>query len=1121
MKCPRCQHENPLGVRFCNECGQKLELPCPECGKTNPPGSKFCNECGHNLTPTSVPSKELSFDEKKVPESEGERKYVTVMFSDLSGYTAMSERLDPEEVKGITSSIFGEIAKVIDRYEGFVEKYAGDAVMAVFGVPRSHEDDPVRAIKTAIEIHDVVERLSPQFEEKVGQPLSMHSGINTGLVVTGEVNLEKGTHGLMGDAVNTAARILGLAKTGEIVVGPESYRQSEGYFDFEKLEPAKLKGKAEPVSVYRMISVKKRPFTVRRLSGLKAELIGRKAEMARLQETLQQLKEGKGSIVSICGDAGTGKSRLVEDLKATLDPAKVQILEGHAYAYSQNIPYFPLIDLLNRAFRIEEVDPPEKVREKVQSGVEGLLGKREHIIPFIGGLYSLSYPELEGMTPELWKYRLQDGVKTILSALAQKMPTIIFLEDLHWADNSFLELLRQTISEIQHPALVIAAYRPPFSLFTSHQESALAKNYHEMRLQDLSSSEAQDMVGSLLKTDSLPSELRRFVQDKAEGNPFYLEEVINSLIESQVLVQDDRKWRLTREISELGISSTVHGVISARLDRLEKEAKRILQEASVIGRVFLYDILKRITVIQDQVDRCLSGLERLDLIRTRSSYPELEYIFKHALTQEAVYNGLLKKERQEIHERVGVVMEQLFHDRLPEFYEALAFHFRQGRSSTKAVEYLMKAGRKSLSRCAVEESYQYYKEAFELLSQRKTKSKEEQILLVDLLNEWGATLTFKAVFEEMITLFKEHEGLAISIQDKQRLGMFYSWLGGAFHQIGQFEDSYTYLRKSLELGEMTRSQKIIGYACSWIALTCGHIGYLDEAVKCGERARDLTLDARAGLTLFDAAHGLVAAYWCTGDIRKLRDLGTELVEQGRKRSDPRCLAMGEIAFGHSHLSAGDFQSAIEFYKKALKDSIDPMLINMSKNYAGIASLANGQYQDALSLSQEVIRFSEKYGFEVFRTGALLVIGCALAATGDLGRGFDTLGSVEKIYLKMNNRWTYAGTQIFFGNLYRQIVEGKGPKSLSFMIKNLRSLIRVVPGAVRKSEEHFNKAIETAGEIGARGLLGQAYLGLGQLHKAKGRKDKARESISRAIEIFEEIEAHGFLKQAREALASLA
>ena len=1114
MKCPKCQDENPAVRKFCRKCGTKLILACPQCGFENLPDDLFCGGCGNKLS-EAVPPKGVS--DTELP---GERKHVTILFSDFSGYTAMSERLDPEEVKGITSRIFGEIAKVIDRYEGFVEKYAGDAVMAVFGVPRSHEEDPVRAVKAALEIHDLVERLSPQFEEKVGQPLSMHSGINTGLVVTGEVNLEKGTHGLMGDAVNTASRILGLAKTGEILVGYETYRQSEGYFDFEKLESAKVKGKAEPVPVYRLISVKKTPFTTRRLSGLKAELIGRKAEMARLQEAYKQLKEGKGSIVFICGDAGTGKSRLVEDFKATLDLNKVQMLESHAYAYSLNIPYFPLIDFLSRAFRIEESDPPEKIREKVQSGVEGLLGKREDTIPFIGSLYSLSYPELEGVTPELWRYKLQDGVKAILSALAQKMPTIFFLEDLHWADISFLELLRKTIAEIRHPALVIAAYRPPFNLFTSHPEGAFSRRYHEIKLQDLSSSEAQDMVGSLLKTDTLPSELRRFVQDKAEGNPFYLEEVINSLIESEVLVKDDGKWRLEREIGELGISSTVHGVISARLDRLEKEAKRILQEASVIGRVFLYDILKRITVIQDRVDKCLIGLERLDLIRTRSLHPDLEYIFKHALTQEVVYNGLLRKERQEIHERIGLVMEQLFCDRLPEFYETLAFHFSQGQSAGKAVKYLMKAGSKSFSRCAAEESYQYYKKAFELHSLRTAKNEEEKVLLIDLLNEWALPVMWRGAFSEVIELFKTYEGVAESIGDLEKLGMFYSVLGVALTEREQFTEAYSYQRKGLDLGEKTENPKVTGHACFRLAITCAYLGYTEEAVKYGERARGISRDPRADLPLHRVYTGLSTAYRVRGDVRNLRELGEALLDEGRKTSDPRSLASGELALGESHMCAGNFQAAIKNFKTALRVSIDPLFIQSSTLLLGSAYLLNDQYQDALPLTQDVMRFSEKYGFELFGTLALGLTAFLLAATGDLGRGLEIAGRVEKTYLDTNNRWAYANTQIGLGKLYLQIVESKGRKSLSFMAKNLRSLIRAVPGAAKKSEEAFNKAIEIACEIGARSLLGQAYLGLGQLHRAKGRKGKAREIISRANEIFEEIEADGFLKQARKALASL-
>ncbi len=373
MKCPKCQTENPEEWKFCRECGENLLLVCPRCEHKNLPGDKFCGECGIKLEETVEAKIET-------PQSEGERKHVTVLFSDMSGYTAMSERLDPEDVKEITSRIFDEISKVIDKYGGFVEKFVGDAVMALFGVPKAHEDDPVRAIKAAIEIHKLVENTSPQLEDKIGQPLSMHSGINTGLVVTGEVKLDQGTHGLTGDAINTASRLQGLAKADEILVGYEIYRQTEGYFDFEELEPTKVKGKAEPISVYRILSPKDKPVTVHRLSGLRADLIGRKVDMAQLMEAVEDLKIGKGAIFSICGDAGTGKSRLIEEFKSNFDLEEIQWLEGHAFAYSQNIPYFPLIDLLARVFQIEEVDTPEKIKDKIESGIEVRVGKKEVLV---------------------------------------------------------------------------------------------------------------------------------------------------------------------------------------------------------------------------------------------------------------------------------------------------------------------------------------------------------------------------------------------------------------------------------------------------------------------------------------------------------------------------------------------------------------------------------------------------------------------------------------------------------------------------------------------------------------------------------------------------------------------
>ena len=587
----------------------------------------------------------------------------------------MSEKLDPEEVKEITSRLFGEISKIVANYDGFIEKYAGDAVMAIFGVPQFHEDDPIRAVKAAREIHQLVDSISPEVEKRISQSISMHTGINSGLVVTGEVDMERGTHGIAGDTINLASRLSNLAKPGEIVVDADTCFQIEGHFTCEYRETTTVKGKADPVEVHKVLSQRDKPITIRRLSGVRADLVGRDVEMAELSEAVENLQQGKGRIFSICGAAGTGKSRLVEEFKAQLDLERIQWIEGHAYAYSQSIPYFPLVDLLNRLLHIDEKDLPEKVRDKVESGLGSLVANQQDIIPFVGRLYSLNYPEVNDISPEHWKSRLQTAILTILSALANKAPTIFFLEDLHWADPSFVELLRRACLEIRRPAIVLCAYRPTCSLFTGHQVSIIGKNYHDIQLQNLSLSVAQNMLGSLLKTDTIPSDLKHWVNSKAEGNPFYLEELVNSLIETETLIRDNGSWKLTRSLTESDIPSSLHGLISGRLDRLERQTKRILQEASVIGRDFLYEILKKITELEERIDAELSHLERLDLIRTRAFQPDIEYMFKHALTQEIVYNGLLKKKRRKIHEHIAQVMESVFQDRLSEFYETLAFHF--------------------------------------------------------------------------------------------------------------------------------------------------------------------------------------------------------------------------------------------------------------------------------------------------------------------------------------------------------------------------------------------------------------------------------------------------------------
>jgi class 3 adenylate cyclase/tetratricopeptide (TPR) repeat protein len=1126
MECPNCQVVNREGAVFCLECGAELGIQCPNCEKSLPPRAKFCDSCGRDLKQPSKPEPQIpepAPDKERPPPKPiaSERKHVTALFSDLSGYTAMSEILDPEEVKEITSKIFDDISKIITKYEGFVEKFAGDAVMALFGATEAHEDDPVRAIKAAREIHNLVNSLSPQYEERIEQPLVMHSGINTGLVVTGDINLEKGTHGVAGDTLNVAARLSSLGMADDILVGADTYYQSEGYFDFKELEPATIKGKSEPIRIYKVIAQKEQPIKIHRLHGFQADLIGRKVEMNQLTDVARKLKEGRGAVFSIYGPAGTGKSRLIQEFKASLDLEEIQWLEGHAYPHSQNTPYFPLIDLLNRSLQIEEGDPPDEIRKKVEAGLGNLIGENQDLIPYVGSLFSLSYPEIDEVSPAFWKAQLQKAIQAILSSLAQRAPTIVRLEDLHWADPSFLDLIRLLLSESRDPILFLCVYRPIISLFTGHQISAMTHPYQEIRLQDLSTSESQGMVESLLKTETIPAELQRFLQDKVEGNPFYIEEVINSLIESDTLIRDNGNWKLTREITEAEVSSTIHGVISGRLDRLEKESKRILQEASVIGRTFFYEILNRITELEHQIDRSLRSLERLDLIRARALQPDLEYIFKHALTQEVVYNGLLKKERQAIHERIGLVMEQLFHDRLPEFYETLAYHFQQGKSITKAVTYLMKAAEKSLKRYAIEEAHQYYQEAFNLLSNKTEKAREDELLLIDLIVEWAMVFYYRADCKGWEKIFWDHKALAETLGDNERLGMFYAWLGFVLWFRERYTNSYEYLCKAIQIGEEIKNQKIIGYGCTWLCWTCAELGLLDEAITHGNRAQKIAKILKADQYLyFKSLSALAHTYIYKGESKKALDAGQMLLDYGHKHSNIRSISLGYQFISYSHFIAGDYPQAMEYAQKAIQISVDPLYSMGSNLLMGFSHAFLGEFQKIGEMAKQHWKFYQDVGCEVWGTLAEILVGITYIANGQMSQGLKMVEKVRDAYQKNKRRGTLAMSEYILGRIYLQIVEGENMPSFSILARNIGFMVKNVPAAAKKAEEHFKRAIALAKEVGTKNYMAMAYLDLGLLHKAKKRTDQAKECISKAIKLFEQCEATVFLKQAKEALESL-
>jgi tetratricopeptide (TPR) repeat protein len=770
--------------------------------------------------------------------------------------------------------------------------------------------------------------------------------------------------------------------------------------------------------------------------------------------------------------------------------------------------------------KIEEGDPPERVKEKVESGIEDLVGKNEAMVPYVGSLYSLPYPEVEAATPEFWKSRLQDTIKTLLSAIAKKAPTIFLHEDLHWADPSFVELLRKALTEIRQPAIVLCAYRPTFSLFTSHQISSMGKVYQEIRLQDLSSSEAQDMLESLFKTESIPSDLKRFVQDKAEGNPFYLEELINSLIESETLIRDNGSWKIRRAITESDISPTIHGLISGRLDRLEKETKRILQEASVIGRAFLYEILKKITELENFIDRGLSTLERLDFIRTRSLQPELEYMFKHPLTQEVVYNSVLKKQRQEIHEQIALVMEKLFQERLPEFYETLAFHFLRGGSTVKAVEYLILSGKKSLSRYAVEEADQYFREAYDILESKTEKTDAEKIALIDILNDWGYVFYYLGDVNKWIDVFNAHQELAESLGADARLGMFYAGLGMAHFMGGRQSIAFDCLKRALDLGESCKDQKVIGYACTWLSWVCVQLARFDDAAAYGEKAQEIAkLFPSDQYLYFKSLGALGMLHWIKGDFRKAGEIVELLLTYGERTANSRSKIMAHFINSMCHAHLGDIPGCLKSGEKCIEASDDPTYVQFGRLSLGLAFLSSGDFGQAERISKPLVDFCEKGGSNVFLAWAFLSIGPALIAQGRMNEGMKLLEEANEMIHEGKQKAFEPYYEYTLGKVFSLIASGPKP-SFSIMTKNIRFLAKNVPFASTKAVEHFSKAIEMSRLIGQRAILCLAYIDLGLFHKLKKENEQAKECLKAAIEILEKSGPSPNLEQAREALASI-
>jgi hypothetical protein len=486
--------------------------------------------------------------------------------------------------------IFSRATEIVERYSGRVDKLLGDAVMSVFGDPVTHEDDAERAIRATLEIHAAVEELSSQYEGRIGTALRMHSGINTGVVVTGTGSFDTADTGPLGDTINLAARLEDLSKPGEILLGPETARLTEGVFEMADYGTHDLKGKSGAVPVMKMIGFKKvRSGPSRRQAGF----VGRHEELGDLLDAVERVREGQGSVIGIRAEAGSGKTRLLEEFRSKLD-AQVQWLEGRAYPYGENIPYAALIDLISNAIDVDEEDTADSISAKLGAVIGPLVGGEARVLdPFVR-LYGLPEREDAALDKDSFQDRLLESLVAVVDALSRRSPTVLVFQDLHWVDPSTIAIIDRLITTTTVPAVVVANYRPSF-------EGELT-GIREIELGALSPRQMGQMLSSLLEVDEPPSELVRFVVERTDGNPFFIEEIINSLIETGTLAEADVGWKIEGSLDRTEMPTSVRGVIAARIDRLDADRRRVLREASVVGRQFLYEVIRRVATVSATLD---------------------------------------------------------------------------------------------------------------------------------------------------------------------------------------------------------------------------------------------------------------------------------------------------------------------------------------------------------------------------------------------------------------------------------------------------------------------------------------------------------------------------------------
>ena len=704
MHCASCSTENPQGAKFCIQCATPFKRRCQKCAFDNPVEAKFCTQCATALNgQAGQPSKVTSSSTPPVISvalkraeplpMDGERKTVTALFADIKGSTELEQDLDPEEARAIVDPALNLMIAAVHRYDGHVVQSTGDGIFAMFGAPLAHEDHPQRALYAGLRMQEDLLRYGSRLQSEGRAPIEIRVGINTGEVVvrsiaTGDGQVE---YTPIGHTTNLASRLQSLARTGTVAVSEQTRKLVEGYFQLKPLGPTRIKGVNEPVNVYEVTGLGPLRTRLQRSAGRGlSKFVGRQAEMESLKRAAEQARAGRGQIVAAMAEAGVGKSRLFFEFKA-VSQSGWMVLEAFSVSHGKASAFLPVIDLLRSYFKIIPEDDERTRREKVTGRVLALDRSLEDALPYLCGLLGLTdensqVAEVEAQTR---KRRSLDAIKRILLRESLNQPLVVIFEDLHWIDNEtqgFLNLLADSIGTAR--ILLLFNYRPEY-----RHEWGNKTYYTQLRLDPLGMESADEMLSALLGDNPQLAALKKLITEKTEGNPFFMEETVQVLLDEGALVRNGTV-KLTKSLGELKIPPTVQSILAARIDRLAPDHKDLLQTLAVIGTEFKFALIRKVAAQPElELEPMLSELQLAEFIYEQPSVGDLEYTFKHALTHDVAYHSVLNERRRLLHERIGAALESTYADSLDDHIAKLAHHYARSGNPAKAVKYCLRAVR--------------------------------------------------------------------------------------------------------------------------------------------------------------------------------------------------------------------------------------------------------------------------------------------------------------------------------------------------------------------------------------------------------------------------------------------